>query len=39
MTNVEFHKVLPNDHATASLIAGWYLAEWKIPLAQTIEKL
>jgi len=39
MTNIEFHKVLPNDPVTASLIAGWYLAEWKIPFEKTIDNL
>jgi GNAT superfamily N-acetyltransferase len=39
MTNIEFHKVQPNDYVIASLIAGWYLVEWKIPLEKTINNL
>jgi hypothetical protein len=39
MSAIEFHRVHSNDTKTFILIADWYMAEWKIPVEQTIQKL
>ena len=36
---VQFRLVSPGDHSAQSLIAQWYLNEWKIPEEKTKERL
>src|SRR4051812_5806962 len=34
-----FVKILPSDHQSINLIAGWYSHEWNIPEETTFQKL
>jgi GNAT superfamily N-acetyltransferase len=36
---IQFQLVSPSDHGVQSLIAQWYLNEWKIPEEKTKERL
>lgn len=37
--NLSIHRLKPEEPQLARLIAGWYLAEWHLPVAQTTERL
>src|SRR5687767_11249695 len=39
MSDLQFHEVQPQDTEIITLIASWYLSEWKIPVEKTIQRL